>query len=47
MYSEVNRYVYTNIPSFFKFTSHLDHQRTLSRFLCAIQQVLISYLFYT
>ena len=31
---------------FFRFFSHIDHYRVLSRVPCAIQQVLISYLFY-
>ena len=31
---------------FFRFLSHLGHQRALSRVPCATQQVLISYLFY-
>ena len=34
-------------PFFFGFPSHLGHHRALSRVLCAIQQVLIRYLFYT
>ena len=40
-------YMYTYIPSFFGFPSHLGHHRALSSVPCAIQQVLISYLFYT
>ena len=39
--------MYTYIPSFFGFLSHLGHQSALSRVPCATQQVLISYLFYT
>ena len=39
-------YVYM-YPFFLGFLSHLVHHRTLSRVLCAIQQVLISYLFHT
>ena len=39
-------YVYM-YPFFWGFLSHLVHYRTLSRVICAIQQVLISYLFYT
>ena len=47
LYSEVNQlYVYI-YPLFFVFPSHIGHQRTLSRVPYAIQQVLISYLFYT
>ena len=43
-YSEVNLlYIY---PLFFRFFSHIGHYRVLSRGPCAIQQVLISYLFY-
>ena len=34
-------------PLYFGFPSHLDHHRALSRVSSAIQQVLISYLFYT
>ena len=33
-------------PLFFRFFSHIGHDRALSRVPCAIQQVLISYLFY-
>ena len=33
-------------PLIFGFPSHVGHQRALSRVPCAIQQVLISYLFY-
>ena len=47
LYSKVNQlYVYV-YPLFFGFPSHLGHHRALSRVPCAIQQVLISYLFYT
>ena len=43
--SKVNQlYVYI-YPLFFGFLSHLGHHRALSRVPCAIQQVLISYLF--
>ena len=35
------------IPLFLKFPSHLGHHRTLSRVPCAIQYILINYLFYT
>ena len=46
LYSKVNqlyRYIY---PFFFRFPSHLGHHRALSRIPCAIQQVLVTYLFY-
>ena len=47
LYSKVNQlYIYT-YPLFFGFPCHLGHHRALSRVPCAIQQVLISYLFYT
>ena len=47
LYSKVNQlYVYI-YPLFFGFPSHLGHHRVLSGVSCAIQQVLISYLFYT
>ena len=47
LYSKVNRlYVYT-YPLFLRFPSHFSHHRSLSRVPCAIQQVLISYFFYT
>ena len=47
LYSKVNQlYVYI-YPLFFGFPSHLGHHRALSRAPCALQQVLISYLFYT
>ena len=47
LYRKVNQlYVYI-YPLFFEFPSHLGHQRALSRVPCAIQSVLISYLFYT
>ena len=32
---------------FLRFTSHLVHHRAMRRVLCAVQLVLISYLFYT
>ena len=34
------------VHSFLRFFSHIGHYRVLSRVPCAIQQVLISYLFY-
>ena len=36
-----------HISCIFKFSSHLGHQRAPSRVPCAVQQVLISYVFYT
>ena len=39
-------YTYTYIHSFYRLFSRIDHYRVLSRVPCAIQQVLISYLFY-
>ena len=41
--NQLNIYIY---PLFFRFFSHIGHYRVLSRVPCAIQQVLISYLFY-
>ena len=47
LHRKVNQlYVYIH-PLFFGFPSHLDHHRVLSRISCAIQSVLIIYLFYT
>ena len=47
LYSKVNQlYVYI-YPLFFGFSSHLGHHSALSRDPCAIQYVLISYLFDT
>ena len=44
--SKVNQcHIYTN-PFFLKFFPHVGHYRVLNRVPCAIQQVLISYLFY-
>ena len=46
LYSKVNQlYVYL-YPLIFGFPSYLGHHRALSRVPCAVQQVLISYLFY-
>ena len=46
LYSKVNQlYIYI-YPLFFRFFSHIGHQTVLSRVPCAMQQVLISYLFY-
>ena len=39
-------YIYIYPLFFFRFFSHIDHYRVLGRVPCAIQQVLISYLFY-
>ena len=39
--------IYIYISPFFVFPSRLGHHRALSRILCAIQQVLLNYLFYT
>ena len=41
----IQLYIYI-YPLFFRFFSHIGHYRVLSRVMCAIQQVLISYLFY-
>ena len=38
-------YIYM-YPLFFRFFSHIGHYRILGRVPCAVQQVLISYLFY-
>ena len=38
--------MYSHIPSFFGFPSHLGHDRQLTRDPCIIHQFLISYLFY-
>ena len=44
--SKVNQlYIYI-YPLFFRFFSHLGHYRVLSRVPCAVQQILMSYLFY-
>ena len=44
LYSKVNQlYIY---PLFFRLFSHIGHYRVLSSVPCAIQQDLISYLFY-
>ena len=44
--SKVNHF-YTYLYSlFFRFFAHIGHYRVLSRVPCAIQQILISYLFY-
>ena len=54
LYSNVNQLqvcvcvcVYIYISPFLGFPSHLTHYRSLSTLPCAIQQVLISYQFYT
>ena len=41
----IRLYIYI-YPLFFSFSSHIGHYRVLSRVPCAVQQVLISYLFY-
>ena len=46
LYSKVNQLYIHIFTLFFGFPSHLGHQTALSRVPCAIQQVLISYLFY-
>ena len=49
VYSKVNQlyiYIYPLFFFFLRFFSHICHYRLLSRVPCAIQQVLISYLFY-
>ena len=44
--AKVNQlYIYI-YPLFFRFSSQVGHYRVLSRVPCAIQQVLISYIFY-
>ena len=46
LYSKlIQLYIYMNIYAFFKFFSHLVYYRILGRVGCAIQQVLVSYLF--
>ena len=46
LYSKVNQlYIYIG-TLFFRFYSHIDHYRVLSRVPCALHQVLISYLLY-
>ena len=47
LYSKVNQLYVHIYPLFFGFPSHLGHHRALNRVPCVIQQVLISYLFYT
>ena len=47
VYSKVDQLCVYIYPFFFGFPSHLGHHRALSRVPSAIQQVLISYLFYT
>ena len=46
VYGQVNLFsIYINLL-FFRFFSHIGHNRVLSRIPCAIQQALINYLFY-
>ena len=40
-------YTYAYIHYFFRFPSHLDYHRALSRVPCAIQYILFHFLFYT
>ena len=47
LYSKVDQPYVHIYPLFFVFPSHLGHPKALSRVPCAIQQVLINYLFYT
>ena len=46
-YCKVNQQMPTRISSFFLFPSHLGHHKALNIVPCAMQWVLISYLFYT
>ena len=46
LYSKVNQLYIYMYPLFFRFYSHIGHYRVLSRVPSAIQQILISYLFY-
>ena len=46
LYSKVNQLYIHVYPLFFRFPSHLGHQRALSSVPYATQQALISYLFY-
>ena len=47
VYSKGNQLHICTYPLFFRLFSHIGHYRALSRVPCAIQQVLICYLFYT
>ena len=47
LYSKVNQLYILMYSPFFELPSHLGHHRQLSRVLCAIKLVFISYLFYT
>ena len=42
----ISSFAYRYIISFFGFPSHLGHHRALSRVPCALQSLIISYLFY-
>ena len=44
--SELVIHIHISTVFFLRFFSHIGHYRVLSRVACAIQQVLISYLFY-
>ena len=46
LYNRVNLLYIHIYPLFFRFYSHIGHYRVLSRVPCAVQQILISYLFY-
>ena len=46
VHSKVNQLYICIYPLFFRFFPHIGHYRVLYRIPCAIQQVLISYLFY-
>ena len=47
LYSKVNNLYLDIEPLLFGFPSHLGHHRVLSRVPCAVEQVLIAYLFYS
>ena len=47
LYSKVNQLYLCIYPIFFGCPSHSDHHKALSRVPCAIQYVLLSFLFYT
>ena len=46
LYNRVNLLYIHIYPLFFRFYSHIGHYRVLSRVPCAVQQVLVVYLFY-
>ena len=43
--TEIQLYIHIYL-FFFRFFSHIGYYRVVSRVLCAIQQVLVGYLFY-